>query len=338
MKRFGTMLGRRRQSIHAGSFGRSGSPSRGFSSLGPPPRSRDGRSAPSPRASSSNLRESTRQNSSLGAVAESPRASRQLPPKESSTSEVADEATNAHRNVNGDSTGDKDLIDTAAPSGSPPPQLDGSNVIHTNRDAEGFSVPLAANDPISQAQKEAANENESTPAFKLNIAQQAIKEEDADAQAALSSVANTLRSASIPAPTRKLGTVRGRRDVRNTMYIPAPEAVLPDPQRSPGGNAGASSPSSQGAGRAANLAASVGELSSSADSIRSSTSAGGYHVKHPEMTSPGLNSSIIETVNLLTENGEIKNASVIGEIALSYVHPESSSEIPGEFTMHCNGK
>ncbi|KFX91770.1 hypothetical protein O988_07597 [Pseudogymnoascus sp. VKM F-3808] len=328
LKRFGTIMNRRRQSIHAGSFGRSSSPSKGFSALGAPPRSRDGRPAPSPRASSSNLRDNTRQNSSLGAVAESPPTSprtSKLPSPVQPTPADGENIADTGRDVNGGS-GDGALFDAASPQ--PPPQVDGANSAAAQLDAEGFTVPPAANDAISQAQREANSENEATPAFKLNIAQQAIQEEDADAQAALSSVANTLRSVNLPAPTRKVGTVRGRRDVRNSMYIPGPEIAVAEAQRSPGANISAPPAAPQGVGRAANLAASASDLGSSADSIRSSTSAGGGHIKHPEMTSPGLNASIIETVNLLTENGEIKTATSVGEIALNYVHPFSTPEIP----------
>lgn len=324
-------MNRRRQSIHAGSFGRSSSPSKGFSALGAPPRSRDGRPAPSPRASSSNLRDNTRQNSSLGAVVEtpstSPRTSKLPSPIEPVPADGERRTSDTTRDTNGGSAGDGTFID--AVTSQPPPQLDGANPAAAQLDAEGFTVPPAANDAISQAQREANSENEGTPAFKLNIAQQAIQEEDADAQAALSNVANTLRTANLPAPTRKVGTVRGRRDVRNSMYVPGPEVAVPEAQRSPGANISAPPAGPQGFGRAANLAASASDLGSSADSIRSSTSAGGGHVKHPEMTRPGLNSSIIETVNVLTENGEIKTATIIGEIALSYVQPVSSPEIPG---------
>ena len=326
-------MNRRRQSIHAGSFGRSSSPSKGFSTLGAPPRSRDGRPAPSPRASSSNLRDNTRQNSNLGAVAESPATSPRTSKLQSPIQPVPADGENitadTTRDTNGGSAGDGSLIDSAIPQ--PPPQVDGASSNAAQLDAEGFTVPPAANDAISQAQREANSENDAAPAFKLNIAQQAIQEEDADAQAALSNVANTLRTANLPAPTRKLGTVRGRRDVRNSMYVPGPEVAVAEAQRSPGAiNFSAPPAASQGIGRAANLAASASDLGSSADSIRSATSAGGGYIKHPEMTRPGLNASVIETVNLLSENGEIKTATTIGEIALSYVHPVSAPEIPGK--------
>ncbi|KAL5348220.1 Suppressor of profilin deletion [Pseudogymnoascus australis] len=245
-----------------------------------------------------------------------------MPTEDSSSMHSArNDASSEHKKE----TGDGALFDSA--TAQPPPQLDGTGSNATQLDADGFTVPPAANDAISQAQREANSENDATPAFKLNIAQQAIQEEDADAKAALSSVANTLRSVNLPAPTRKVGTVRGRRDVRNSMYIPGPEVAITDAQRSPGVNISAPPAGSQGIGRAANLAASASDLGSSADSIRSSTSAGGGHIKHPEMTRPGINASVIETVNLLSENGEIKTATVIGEIALSYVHPVSSPEI-----------
>lgn len=339
LKRFGTMIGRRRQSIHAGSFGRSTSPSKGFTALGHPPRSRDGRPAPSPRGSSTNLRESTRQNSSLGAVAESQtsrRSSRQEPPpKDLANGEYEDSSVAKSRRIMAGEAVDEAGVSGVKPLPGPPSlqRLDAGTVSPTRRDSEGFSVPPAFNDPISQAQAEAAEANDTVPpAFKLDIKQTPIQEEDADAQAALSSVANTLRSANILTPSRKVGTIRGRRDVRNTMYIPPPDQAIPEAPRTPEAYI-ASSPSAFGGGRAAALAALGGEVGSSADSIRSSASVGGSHIKHPEMTNPGLNSSIIETVNALFENGEIKTVNVVGELALSYVHdPSASSESPG--TLH----
>jgi len=86
------------------------------------------------------------------------------------------------------------------------------------------------------------------------------------------------------------------------------------------------------AGRAEALAAlSAGEQSmSDTQSIRSARSLtsnsvmGAANLKHPDMHYPGLNSSIIETVSAYFENGEVKSASIIGELALVHNHSDSS--------------
>jgi hypothetical protein len=180
------------------------------------------------------------------------------------------------------------------------------------------------NDPISQAQQEAAEESEQ-PQFKLDIRKDPIREEDADAQAALSNVANTLRSSQLATPNRKAGTVRGRRDVRNTIYVPSPSSLdVFSPENH--------MPPSPGlvTGRAAALAAlSSGDhhapSASDTTSIRSEHSlVNNVMVKHPEMHHSGLNSSIIETVSATFENGEVKSAKVNGEIAMTYNGSEAT--------------
>jgi hypothetical protein len=191
-------------------------------------------------------------------------------------------------------------------------------VPEAQRDSEGFTVPAAVNDPISQAEQDAAQENDQ-PQFKLDIRNEPIQEQDADAQAALSNVANTLRSSQMVTPNRKAGTVRGRRDVRNTVYVPAANSLDVSHSENP-------MPPSPGIamGRAAALAAlSSGDHppqgSSDTTSIRSGYSlVNNASVKHAEMHNPGLNASIIETVSTTFENGEVKITKINGEIALAH--------------------
>jgi hypothetical protein len=96
----------------------------------------------------------------------------------------------------------EDIFD--APPGPPPSQQQQSRE-DAGKDAEGFTIPPAMNDPISQAQREAAAE-EGELMFKLNIKNEPIPEEDQDAkQAALSNVANALTT--MGAPARRAGTV-----------------------------------------------------------------------------------------------------------------------------------
>ncbi|TQN74079.1 Cytoskeletal protein syp1, partial [Colletotrichum shisoi] len=322
--RIGTMLGRRRQSIHGGfgqiSPGKGGAPSfgRGLSSSHSSTHVRPGLS---PRASSNNLAEAHNRLSALAETPDSPR-----PPQSSGTDRPLHEGTNgfgeslSDANRLGSSAGPvngthgADALDVAPPPGPPPSQGRDAE----SKDAEGFTIRPPDNDPISQAQREAAEENEQM--FKLNIASSPIAEEDADAkQAAMSNVANTLTQ--MAAPSRKLGTVRGRRDVRNTIYVPPPN--MPEPELTTE-NPFPTSPSlpSQSS-KPTTVAALTSEASiaatSDTQSIRSANSLVSLaHLKHPEMHEPGLNASVIETVSATFEDGTVTSAKVHGEIAFAY--------------------
>ncbi|KAH8804700.1 Muniscin C-terminal mu homology domain-containing protein [Xylogone sp. PMI_703] len=322
IKRLGTMLGRRRQSIHGG-FARATSP-KPFPSFTRNSSSRDGgHPLPSPRASSSNLRESpSREHNRLSSLAESPQAlspASQVNGTSHETPAGDIEQPQSPSRTNGVSSPTlPDLSDVQPPPGPPPSHL--KPAAEMEKDSEGYSVPAARNDPISQAESEAAQESEQ-PSFRLDIKKEPILEHDDDARAALSNVANTLRSSSIVPPNRKAGTVRGRRDVRNTIFVP--------PQ--PSNNLDVSLaehplPPSPGpvAARAAALAAlSSGDRQNSAasdtTSIRSGHSLSAHTtVKHPDMHGPGLNASIVETVSASFENGAVTSARINGEIALTY--------------------
>ncbi|KAH9908524.1 Muniscin C-terminal mu homology domain-containing protein [Xylariomycetidae sp. FL2044] len=325
--RIGTMLGRRRQSIHGG-FGQL-SPAKG-------PFGRNTKSSHglSPKASSGNLGDSTHR---LGALAENPDTIEEMPRSSDINEKTSHEGTNgvggdaatsspppeaatstAHMNGTSSST---NVADVPPPPGPPPSQRD------PEKDAEGFSVPTTTHDPISEAQKEAAAQ-EAEQIFKLNISKDPVAEEDPEAKkAALSNVANSLSAMGMPA--RRTGTIRGRRDVRNTIYVPNPVSETSSENQfhppfisassKPGGLAAlASEPSIAG--------------TSDTQSIRSGTSLSSIvHAKHPDMHEPGLNSSVMETVSATFENGEVKALKVNGEIAFSYNPSDafgSSSHIP----------
>lgn len=312
------MLQRRRQSIHGG-FARAPSPNKGFSNLNRNSNSSSGRPTLSPHTSSNNLRDSPSQDNRLSALPESPSNRETLQPNGNSHG-MGQESLNASNMVrpatsNGvSSPGMLDLSEVEPPPGPPP-----SHFQESQKDSEGFSVPAAMNDPISQAQQEAHEQNE--PQFKLDIRDQPIPEQDSDAQAALSNVANTLRSSQLATPGRRVGTVRGRRDVRNTVYVPAPNLEVssienhlpPSPALPPGGP------------RAAAFAA-LSEHSHGAPSISDTNSIRSGHsltnkavVKHADMHHPGINASMIEAVSATIENGTIKSVKVSGEIALIYI-------------------
>lgn len=338
--RIGTMLSRRRQSIHGG-FGQL-SPAKG-------PFGRNAKSSHgtygglSPRGSSTNLGDSTHRLGSLtersGSADGAPRLSEAIeksshegvngtgadgandaPPKSSSSSRVNGNASAAA------------IFDVPPPPGPPPGQTE------PEKDAEGFTVPSASHDPISQAQREAAGE-EAEHLFKLSIQKEPVAEEDPEAKkAALSSVATSLAAGM---PMRKSGTVRGRRDVRNTIYVPAPVSENPLP-----GNPFPPSPplpttsSSKPSGVAGLISEPSVAGTSDTQSIRSSGSLGSVaHAKHPDMHEPGLNSSVIETVSATFEGGQAKSVKVNGEIAFSYNSndsPFSFGRFPIAHRLHQN--
>ncbi|KAH7353823.1 Muniscin C-terminal mu homology domain-containing protein [Plectosphaerella cucumerina] len=330
--KLGTMLGRRRQSIHGGSIGLSPSkPSSTFSRTS----SSHGRPGLSPRTSTSNLGEANNRLSSLVETPDTPTgaglAATRSHDGTNGTGEASERApSHAGVGVNGI---DADASDVRAPAGPPPaqqPQLE-------RKDSEGFTVPPPANDPISQAQREAA-ETETEQPFKLNIADTPIAEEDPEAsQAAISNVASTLGKMSTPG--RKMGTIRGRRDVRNTIYVPSPSTMPTGNSELTNDNPFPASPPLQAqvtGGSAVAALASQASIAATSDtqSIRSANSLGGLaNFKHPEMRDEGLNSSIIETVSATFEDGVVKSAKINGEIAFSY-HAESGA--PERETIRIN--
>lgn len=327
--KFGTVFSRRRSSVHAGfgqlSPGKVNSYSRTSSSHG----------RLSPHGSSSNLALPTGR---LDALAEDP-DSQKLPRPENGqqageTNGASFESSggppagvmSAH--LNGMTA--EEIFDTPPPPGPPPSHLNKEG--EPAKDNDGFTIPPAANDPISQAQREAAHEaggDDHEHMFRLNIQNSPIAEEDPDeAKAAQLSVANTLGL-----PARRAGTVRGRRDVRNTMYMPStiplpgaePAASLSpgEPTQnlppSPALHGASSSMSSRPS--AIHTLASEASVTGTSDtqSVRSATSLGSMaHGKHPELTAPGLNSSIIESVSATFEDGALKTVKIHGEIAFAY--------------------
>ncbi|QSZ32769.1 hypothetical protein DSL72_002348 [Monilinia vaccinii-corymbosi] len=333
--RFGTMLQRRRQSVHGG-FARAPSPNKGFASLNNRnSNSSSGRPTLSPHTSSNNLRDSASQDHRLFALPES-KSNRQTLQLNGNSNGIGQESLDASHHVNRPATsngassqGMIDLSDVEPPAGPPP-----SHFQETTKDSEGFSVPAAMNDPISQAQQEAHEQNE--PQFKLDIRDQPIPEQDADAQAALSNVANTLRSSQLATPGRKVGTVRGRRDVRSTILVPSHPLEMgntennlpPSPALPPGGGRGAAvaATSEHGLGHGAPSV-------SDTNSIRSGHSLSNTAMpRHADMHHPGLNASIIETVRASIENGEAKTVKVGGEIALVYVSSPYGTSLPASGT------
>lgn len=287
----------------------------------------------SPRGSSTNLQEHHR----LSSLAETPDA-----PKFPDDNNESPRPEPSHENTNGVShngtlldspipqtTGgtvngnyEPDLSDVQPPPGPPPSHKQESQSpvpppIAT-KDAEGFNVPPPMNDPISEAQREAKESGEDPDQLlKVNIQQTPVEDEDPDAKlAAMSSVANSLK---LGPATRRSGTVRGRRDVRHTMYVPPPN--LPENDTDSSISALPVSPIlAPSTSKASAVAALASEASiagtSDTQSVRSGNSLGGLnHPQHAQMTAPGLNTSIIESVSAIFEDGVIKSMSITGEVA-----------------------
>lgn len=190
-------------------------------------------------------------------------------------------------------------------------------------------MPAALNDPISQLQQDIAAENEQ-PQYNVAIRPDPIPEQDADAQAALANVANTLKSANVP--SRLTGTVRGRRDARHT--ISGPQASKSLDVASPSIN---NLPSPGVApGRAAALAALSSEqtfasTASDATSIRSGQSWTHKPVaKHFETHAPGLHASVIETLTATFKDLEVQSLKVTGEIALIHNKVAEDTSLPSK--------
>lgn len=341
--RIGTMLGRRRQSVHAG-FGQL-SPQKGLGSFSHRLGSSHSHTL-SPRASSHNLAES---HNRLSSVVERPTTEQ---PAAGDTTDK--DQQRPHEGTNGvTTTGDlsrdhqparpnllngtaEDIFDTPPPV----PPLPQTIKEEPKKDAEGFTIPPLMNDPISQAQREAAAEaGETEQLFKLNIQNEPIAEEDQEAkQQAMSNVANALTSMAVPA--RRTGTVRGRREVRNTMYMPvAPIADITAENPFP---PSPSLPASTSVPKVTPTTPLTSEPSHASDtqSIRSGTSVGASssalaRIRHPDLhgpnQAPGLHSSIIETVSAVFKDGEPQTVRVTGEIALAYV-PDPEKPFTGEYT------
>jgi F-BAR domain only protein len=138
--------------------------------------------------------------------------------------------------------------------------------------------------------------------------------------------------------------MRGRRDVRNTIFVPNPEPPLVDDEPSAAlsattglGAAGTATPGIAAASNADQTLASpikapamIPEERTMSDttSVHSAQSLGTM-VHHPEMHEPGLNSSIVETVSTWFSDGTVSKSFVVGEVALAYnsTDPTATTEV-----------
>ncbi|KAF2012266.1 hypothetical protein BU24DRAFT_426122 [Aaosphaeria arxii CBS 175.79] len=346
LKRFGTVLGRRKSS-HP--YGRASSPERksssnnlssafsGFGKGKAKDRDAPGSSMSNDRPGSPSRRLSLTPRPSD--ASSSPRQTRQSASERTNgatSPEPLQEITTGASSVNG--TAQETIPELNEPL-SPPPAADVKP--EPEKDAEGFSVPPSAIDAITEAEREAGlvpGESAPAPQFKLDIRNAPIQEEDGDADAAVATLANTLRAQAAPT-ARRSNTLRGRRDVRNTIFVPNPatpeltsigESSIP-PLPSTGGSAPGSSgfpattlppqPSSPAFKLPHRTLLADDHAASDTQSVRSGrslSSSASTTIRHPDLHEPGLNASLVETVSAWFEQGKVTKAMVIGQVALAF--------------------
>ena len=117
---------------------------------------------------------------------------------------------------------------------------------------------------------------------------------------------------------RNAGTIRGRRDVRNTVFIPSPGNELP-PSSAGSESQPPTSPIRHMASPSITPSVATDDHTmSDTTSVRSGhgTHAPGPSV-HPDLYESGLNASIIETINAWFSEGSVTRSFVVGELALA---------------------
>ncbi|KAF7506121.1 hypothetical protein GJ744_012185 [Endocarpon pusillum] len=227
-----------------------------------------------------------------------------------------------------------------------------TNTVTLNQPLHELSVtppsPVQHMDVVSRAQQEAAatNAENEEAVRRLKIRDQPIQEDEIEAQQAMDNMANQLRLQAQSSGINRLGgSMRGRRDVRNTIFVPNPEPRLSENEISPGSEAGLASATAVNAAETVTVgtAASSYADSTTASPIKApallpeernmsdttsvhSAQSLGTLVHHPEMHEPGLNSSIVETVSTWFSDGTVNKSFVVGEVALAYNSSESTSD------------
>ncbi|WEW54939.1 Suppressor of Profilin deletion [Emydomyces testavorans] len=201
-----------------------------------------------------------------------------------------------------------------------------------SRDADGFSAKPDTIDEISRVQREADVSED--PGINLTIRDRPIQEDEGEAKQAMDEMASTLRrQAKQSGLARSPGSLRGRRDVRNTVFIPNlpvseneiqsgipsrtnPETVNPavSPSHIP------QSATLSGTNQDDHTLSDVTSIHSS----QTLHSLSGL-ISHPELHAPGLSASIVEKLTASVSGGIVTQSFVVGELALAYNPTESSS-------------
>ncbi|CAI7613982.1 unnamed protein product [Penicillium glandicola] len=204
----------------------------------------------------------------------------------------------------------------AAPEGL---GLSNNHINQPQVDSEGFTQRPSTVDEITRAQNEAAGLDES--GLNLTIRDQPIFEDESQAKQAMDEMANTLRMrAPQPGIRRNAGTIRGRRDVRNTVFIPSPTTELPP---SSAGSESQSQPPTSPIRHmtSPSITPSVAtddHTMSDTTSVRSGHTMHGPGASvHPDLHESGLNASVVETINAWFSEGNVTKSFVVGELALA---------------------
>ena len=276
----------------------------------------------------------TRETVSRGTAepAQSPRRQPESPQVNRSLDRPAETAM-----INGTTLFDAPYVETPSQPPIQTPQELSAAPLSQSASPIAYEQPPQFVDLISRAQQDAEAAESEDQLRKLNIRDQPIPEDEAAAQQAMSSMANQLRMQAQTSNPSRMTSVRGRRDVRNTMFVP--NAVEPA-DATHTNNIGATAALSTGAAAAvagaADLASPIKRAETPASipeeprtgsdvaSVNSSNSMAGM-VQHPEMHDPGLNASIVESVTTTFRDGQVESSYVTGEIALAY---NSNSDFP----------
>lgn len=168
----------------------------------------------------------------------------------------------------------------------------------------------------------------------LTIRDQPIFEDEDQAKQAMDDMASTLRlvcdlelfhtmltsqRAQQSGVRRNAGTIRGRRDVRNTVFVPDQPSGQSDLPSQPADVTIPTSPIPP-AKHAMSPSMADERAMSDTTSIRSGHALNSLSgaVVHPELADPGLNASIIETVSAWFSEGAVTKSFVVGELALAH--------------------
>ena len=167
-----------------------------------------------------------------------------------------------------------------------------------------------------------------------------IQEDASEAQLAMSNMANQLRLSGVQ---RVGGSVRGRRDVRNTMFFPAGVDTSPAVNLNSAGTPtqSAASPGSTTSPGASDIASPIARVPATQRTIHEESALSDTHSihsahslstlpHHPDLHSPGLNASIVETVNTWFSESGVTKSFVTGDIALAYNATTTSAPAESE--------
>lgn len=117
---------------------------------------------------------------------------------------------------------------------------------------------------------------------------------------------------------RNAGTIRGRRDVRNTMFIASPGNELPPSSAGSESQPPTSPIRHMTSPSIAPSTATDDHTMSDTTSVRSGHTMHGPGASvHPDLYESGLNASIIETINAWFSEGNVTKSFVVGELALA---------------------